>query len=531
MKKLLFSAVLAVFTMTIQAQTLRNPVIGGYHPDPSVTRVGDYFYLVNSSFHYFPGVPIYRSGDLVHWQQIGNVLSRGSQLPLKEASSWLGIYAPTLRYNDGTWYMITTNVGNGGNFMVTASSPEGPWSEPLWLDQQGIDPSLYFEEGRCYMVSNPDGAITLCEINPQTGQRLSESRAIWHGTGGRYPEGPHIYNKDGWYYLLISEGGTELAHGLTIARSRSIWGPYEGNPANPILTNCRMEGQDKQIQGTGHGDMVQASDGSWWMMFLAYRNIGGSYHHLGRETCLAPVEWPEGGWPIVNGGNPIDTLMAVSHMLPQSETVAAPKSIVYDFAEISSEGKGMPQEWLYIQNPDSTKYRLTDKSLRLYGSKSSLTDNRRPTYIGRRQESAAITASAQLNVGGLQAGDEAGIAVYQIHDGHFDLFVRRADSGQTEAVLRYRVKSLCHEERVVPVEEGTIKLTITSDGQRYHFFVSQESGDNGSQYVAEELGSFETSLVSTEVVGGFTGVTIGMFATGSGYADFLDFAYSEDDKP
>jgi len=527
MKKHLILTIMAAFAVTMQAQTLRNPVIGGYHPDPSVTRVGDYFYLVNSSFHYFPGVPIYRSSDLVHWQQIGNVLSRGGQLPLKDASSWLGIYAPTLRYSNGVWYMITTNVGNGGNFMVTAANPEGPWSEPLWLSQQGIDPSLYFEDGKCYMVSNPDGAITLCEIDPTTGRQLSESRAVWHGTGGRYPEGPHIYNKDGWYYLLISEGGTELAHRLTIARSRDIWGPYESNPDNPILTNCRVEGQDKQIQGTGHGDLVQAGDGSWWMVFLAYRNFGGSYHHLGRETYLAPVEWPEGGWPIVNGGNPIDTLMTVTHLLPQSEQTTAPKSLVYDFAQISSAGKGMPQEWLYIQNPDSTKYRLTDNGLRLYGSKSSLSENKQPTYIGIRQESAAITVSTELSAEGLQAGDEAGIAVYQIHDGHFDLFVRRSNSGQMETVLRYRVKSLGNEERVVPIGQGKVKLTITSDGGRYHFFVDQEKGIGAGKTDMTELGSFETSLVSTEVVGGFTGVTIGMFATGSGHADFLNFAYTE----
>ena len=180
---------------TTRQATLANahPLIPGYHPDPSICRVGNEYYIVNSSFQYFPGVPVFKSSDMTHWEQIGNVLNRNSQLPLKGASSWLGIYAPTLRYHDGTFYMITTNVGNGGNFMVTASNPEGPWSEPIWLQQQGIDPSLYFENGKCYMVSNPDNTITLCEIDPTTGKQLTESRGIWRGTGGRYPEGPHIY--------------------------------------------------------------------------------------------------------------------------------------------------------------------------------------------------------------------------------------------------------------------------------------------------------------------------------------------------
>ena len=150
---------LVLTCLPVSAEEYRNPVIPGYHPDPSVCRVGDTFYLVNSSFQYFPGVPIFQSKDLVHWQQIGNVLDRESQVPLKGASSWLGIYAPTIRYHEGTYYMITTNVGNGGNFMVTAKDPRGPWSEPVWLKQQGIDPSLYFENGKCYMVSNPGDAI------------------------------------------------------------------------------------------------------------------------------------------------------------------------------------------------------------------------------------------------------------------------------------------------------------------------------------------------------------------------------------
>lgn len=190
-----------------QTQGYENPVIPGYHPDPSVCRVGDDFYLVNSSFQYFPGVPLYHSKDLVHWTQIGHCLTRPSQLPLDKASTWGGIYAPTIRYNDGVFYMITTNVTSKGNFLVHATDPRGPWSEPVWLKQGGIDPSLYFEDGKCYLVSNPDVGIFLCEIDPMTGEQLTPSKRIWNGTGGRHPEGPHIYKKDGWYYLLISEGG------------------------------------------------------------------------------------------------------------------------------------------------------------------------------------------------------------------------------------------------------------------------------------------------------------------------------------
>ena len=353
MKKLpAFIAVLAIAFSCAQNPEpapeclLRNPIIPGFNPDPSVVAVGEDYYIVNSTFHYYPGVPVYHSRDLQNWEQIGNVLDRPSQLPLDDANASLGIYAPTIRYNDGVFYMITTNVSGGGNFMVTATDPAGPWSEPIWLEQQGIDPSLYFEDGKCYMVSNPDATITLCEIDPSTGATLSPGKALWRGTGGRFPEGPHIYRRGGWYYLLISEGGTELAHKLTVARSRKIYGPYEAFPGNPIFTHCSLAGQESNIQGTGHGDMFQAADGSWWMVFLAYRRYGGDFHHLGRETFLAPVTW-EKDWPVVNGGKPV----AEEMMVPLSTAPAAPEavSVEYDFSSIGPE-------WMHIQHPEARNY-------------------------------------------------------------------------------------------------------------------------------------------------------------------------------
>ena len=226
----------------------------------------------------------------------------------------------TIRYNDGTFYMITTNVSDKGNFLVHTTDPRGEWSEPVWLKQGGIDPSLYFEDGKCYLVSNPGVGIYLCEINPKTGEQLNESKRIWNGTGGRHPEGPHIYKKDGWYYLLISEGGTEYGHKVTIARSRDIDGPYEENPANPILTHINKNAQNSPIQGTGHADLIQAPDGSWWMVCLAFRPQSGSHHLLGRETYLAPVRWDKNAWPVVNG----DGTIALQMDVPTTATSLAP---------------------------------------------------------------------------------------------------------------------------------------------------------------------------------------------------------------
>ena len=505
--------VLLMQTFTLSAQEYRNPIIPGYHPDPSVCRVGDTFYLVNSSFQYFPGVPIFQSKDMVHWQQIGNVLDRKSQVNLEGANSWGGIYAPTIRYHQGTYYMITTNTSHGGNFLVTAKDPRGPWSEPVWLKQQGIDPSLYFENGKCYMVSNPGDAIWLCEIDPKTGKQLTESKQLWQGDGGRYPEGPHIYKKNGYYYLLISEGGTELAHHLTIARSKNIEGPYESNPNNPILTNCSRLGQTKQIQGTGHGDFVQAKDGSWWLVFLAYRNYGGSYHHLGRETYLAPVEWKKGEWPVVNGGMPIDEVVKANTLpaVPMEKHVDADEG----FAPTTGE-----HEWVRIQNPIITNYDslATEEEymIRLYPH-GTLTENNQPTFLGRRQEAAHITLETEVR----PTGDvEAGLSVYQINDGHLDFFVSK-----TEVALRCKLKSIDYIVKQVPrTSEKAVKLRVRSNGEMYFFDYSQD----GVNF--QELAAMNCSLMSTEVAGGFTGMILGMYVDGkakSGYADFTYFHYDE----
>lgn len=517
MKKLLTSIFFLCVAISASAQTsqgFRNPVIAGFHPDPSVCRVGDDFYLVNSSFQYFPGVPIYHSRDLVNWELIGNVLDRNSQLPLKGTSSWLGIYAPTIRYSDGNYYMITTNVGNGGNFMVTAKDPRGPWSEPIWLSQQGIDPSLYFEDGKCYMVSNPGDCIYLCEIDPVTGKQLTESKALWQGDGGRYPEGPHIYKKDGYYYLLISEGGTELAHHLTIARSRNIEGPYESNPNNPILTNCCRLGQSKQIQGTGHGDFVQAQDGSWWVVFLAYRNYGGSYHHLGRETYLAPMKWEENEWPVVNGNGTIDTLVQCQ-TLPLVPKKKAEQRTLFNSNKLTPD-------WVYLQNPISDNYKFGKNGVRLTAH-GSLTENNQPTFLGRRQEGALMTVVTELNTASISNGCEAGLTVYQINDGHYDLVVAKDMQGKLCVKTAYTLKSIHGEQPVALNDIKTVKLRIRSTGENYYFDYSLD----GKNF--ETLTTQSTAMVSTEVVGGFTGVTVGMFAQGSGSAEFGYFDYTIDD--
>ena len=514
---LLLGLALSLSCFSQNRQGYQNPVIPGFHPDPSICRAGDDFYLVNSSFQYFPGVPLFHSKDLINWEQIGHCLTRPSQLPLHAAGPWGGIYAPTIRYNSGTFYMITTNVSDKGNFLVHTTDPRGEWSEPVWLKQGGIDPSLYFEDGKCYLVSNPGVGIYLCEINPKTGEQLNESKRIWNGTGGRHPEGPHIYKKDGWYYLLISEGGTEYGHKVTIARSRDIDGPYEENPANPILTHINKNAQNSPIQGTGHADLIQAPDGSWWMVCLAFRPQSDNHHLLGRETFLAPVRWDKNAWPVVNGDGTIALQMDVP-TLPQHPL--APKPARTDF----KNGKLGP-EWVHIRNYHPENYTFASGNLRLKATPVNLNNGKgSPTFAGRRQEHIDFTATTSMQLKKAASGDEAGLTVYMFESSHYDLLVKQLADGKQAVVLRYQLNELTHTEKEVILPQGKVQLRVKGSNEIYSF----EYATNGKDF--KELGRMNTRYISTETAGGFTGIMLGLYAvsgsqTSKAYADFEYFDY------
>lgn len=476
----------------------KNPVIPGFHPDPSVCKSSDGYYLVNSSFQYFPGVPIFYSRDLIHWEQVGNCLSRESQVCLKGADSQGGIYAPTIRYYKGMYYMVTTNMSHKGNFLVYTDNPRGEWSDPVWIEQGGIDPSLYFEAGKCYLVSNPGGYITLCEIDPLSGKQLSPSKRIWGGTGGRYPEGPHIYKKDGWYYLLISEGGTEMGHCVTMARSRYIYGPYTSNPANPILSHARQLAQENPIQGTGHADIVEGVDGTWWMVCLAFRTLKGMHHTLGRETFLAPVRWDKDAWPVVNGNGVIQLDMQCP-TLPQYKVKN--RRDLFDFEE-----DVLPVEWIHLQNPVATNYELENGFLLLKATTIGLDDGRSPTFVAIRQDCFDVDVAVGGKLLKAERGDEAGLTVYMEHHSHYDLFIRQDSERKQSVVLRYRLGELKHVEKEIRLPcDAKVELNIKANIDFYNFGCTI----NGVYY---EMGRMDTRYLSSETAGGFTGVVLGLYA-------------------
>jgi alpha-N-arabinofuranosidase len=494
----------------------RNPVIPGFYPDPSVVRVGEDFYLVTSSFEFFPGVPVFRSRDLVHWQQVGNVLTRDSQLPLQKARPSGGIYAPTIRHHDGTFYMITTNVDGGGNFYVTAKDPAGPWSEPFWIrDFEGIDPSLFFDDdGRAY-VTGPGGdgnrkprGMYQAEIDVKTGRLLTPSRLLWERTGYRYPEGPHLYKIRGRYYLMVAEGGTEYGHMEVIARGSSPWGPWEACPRNPILTNRQTE-MNTPIQGTGHADLVEDASGNWWMVFLAFRPVGGWYwHHLGRETNLAPVSWDADGWPLVNGGRPIDAEITTTQALPATPGPAAPTRNGFDVP--------LGPEWNHLRNPQRESYAVENGALVLRGTALTLGAAASPTWVGRRQQHLASRATTVVDFAPARNGEEAGLSVYMNPDHRYEIAVGRAN-GRRQVFVRQRIGP--HLEAVtaaVPLDGSEpVVLQVVATATEYAF--SYGLSTSGRPQVATlPLGKALTRYLSSEVAGGFTGVYFGLYATGNG---------------
>lgn len=492
----------------------RNPIIPGFHPDPSLVRVGEDYYLVTSSFEFFPGVPVFHSRDLVHWRLLGHVLVRDSQLPLEGTGPSGGIFAPTIRHHDGTFYMITTNISGGGNFFVTAKDPAGPWSEPVWIKEQGgIDPSLFFDDdGTVYLATNGGRpgvkggrGIYLSTLDVATGALRSEPRLVWGGTGGRYPEAPHLYRIGGRYYLMLAEGGTEYGHMVTIARSDSPWGPYEPCPSNPILTHRNTE-QDVPLQGTGHADLFQDHEGRWWMVFLAFRPIAGYFHHLGRETNLAPVTWSDDGWPVVNGGKTVDLEMHVEG-LPAHPLEPLPVRDDFD--------RPVGPAWNYLRNPDRSRYSTTERPgwLTLSGTATTLAESASPTFVGRRQEHLACRIATRIDFAPAGAG-EAGLVLYRHPLHRYEIGVRSASGGREVFVRQTIGPSLSAVTATAAIPgEGTVILQVDAAPAEYAFSWGLSETD------LHPLGRAPTRFLSSEVAGGFVGTYAGLYAvtpTGAG---------------
>ncbi|MCM3626104.1 glycoside hydrolase family 43 protein [Paenibacillus glycanilyticus] len=486
-----------------------NPVIKGFYPDPSVCKAGDTYYLVCSSMQYFPGVPLFESKDLINWTPIGHCLTRESQIRLDKVNSSGGVFAPTIRYNNGRFYMTTTNDTTRQNFYVWTDDIYGEWSEPVYVDQGGIDPDLYFENGKAFFMSNGTddngiGGIVQCEIDMESGSKLTPSRSIWQGTGGRYLEAPHMYKINGKYYLLAAEGGTEFGHMVTYARGDSISGPFEAYPLNPVLTNRNLGGYE--IQAVGHGDLIQDDNGSWWLLHLGFRQIGKwlTYHHLGREVFLTPVAFGEDGWFTAGHNGTTTSSFEIPGDLVQFEK----KSFTFENTE-------WDKDWCYLRLPHSHNYLLEQDKLTLTGTAVTLDQPDSPTFIGIRQRDFNAVISCDIK---LTNGDgEAGITIYMDEHHHYDLAVRKGTNGY-EVIERLNIGDIKSIENAAELGSGNhATLIIKATNDRYTFLLRTDGKET-------LLGTAQTKYLSSEVAGGFTGVIIGLYAYGQGsVAEFSTF--------
>lgn len=388
-----------------------NPVQRGFFPDPSVIRVGDDYYMVNSSFQYFPAIPISHSKDMIHWKVIGHAITNTEDLPLEDINDSHGIWAPDISYVDGTFYIFATFRLNGDGkrdnnilrrqLVVTSKTPEGPYSKPTWLEADDIDPSHFVDDdGKHYMVIAK--AATVYEISEDCSRVLSGPKVAWEGTGERCPEGPHIMKKDGWYYAIVAEGGTGYGHGINIARSKNIYGPYESCPYNPVL---RQKDPSAPIQRAGHGKLVQTQNGDWWMYYLLGRPNEGKYTTIGRESGLDPVTWTEDGWFIVNDGKGPST----SQRKPELPESICERNLEDDFNETT-----LNLDWEFVRLPDNGSWSLTERPgyFRIWTRDGQLFEKRAKNTLLRREQELSYSAETKLEFSPTRNGEQAGLTCY-----------------------------------------------------------------------------------------------------------------------
>lgn len=509
-----------------------NPIIPGFYSDPSICRDGDDYYAIFSSFEFFPGVPVFHSTDFINWKLLSYCLTREEQLPLKNAGTSDGIYAPTLRFHNGLFYMITSNrcATEGNHFYVTASSMNGPFSAPTWIRNvdgssiDGVDPSLFFDDDgtvyfSCVAWDEHGQGIGQAPIDLDSGMLLAPLRIVWHGTGGTFPEGPHTYKINGFYYLMIAEGGTEYGHKVTIARSTSITGPYESCPHNPILTQNYQYVQSECIQGVGHGDLFEAANHTWWLIVHGFRTSIGKLHHLGRETMLAPVEWDENGWPIVNQHGWLDQTIPLQGTHQSVEQ----KPIEGFFDDFSTSDPDL--RWNFLRSYNSQQYQFCAdgvSGLTLYGTAETISEENSPTWIGTRQRHFSCQINVDVCFSPID-GDEAGITVYQTPEHHYDLVITMKN-GQKICCLKKTVGDIVWMGEAVVLTSPRAMLHIEATRSDYIFSVSCE----GTTYL---LGTGRTQLLSTEAMQyqNFTGTFFALYAQSVNEspapAQFFSFEY------
>ncbi|MBO0984567.1 glycoside hydrolase family 43 protein [Rathayibacter sp. SD072] len=513
-----------------------NPVLPGFHPDPSVCRVDDDYYLVVSSFAYLPGIPVFHSTDLVSWTPLGHVFDRPGVIDLDGLDVSDGLWAPTIRHHRGVFYVVTTIARERQGIvtlLATATDPAGPWSDPVTLDAEGIDPSLFFDDdGRCWFTGCRDtlhpavggpGELWMRELDLDTLSLTGPTHVLWHGAvRGAWVEGPHIHRRGDEYFLVAAEGGTEGNHSVTVARAATVTGPYVGDPRNPLLTH-RHHVPEEPIQNVGHADLVDTVSGETWAVLLGTRPTEG-HHVLGREVFLVPVTWSSAGPVFAPGSGRVRSLETRPRASAGNGTVELRPQDQMRRSGFGQDASGvLPPEWLSLRALPP----LCDNGvLVLPAGSATLADRGRPSFVGCRQTSMHFTARLVVDFAPLEAGEEAGLALHQGERGHVTATVRLGPEGR-ELVLSEFTDGVRSESAVSHLPDGDVEILVNGTGLDYTF-----SFRPSGQPVATRLGCADGRLLSTQTAGGFVGVLLGPYATANGrpsttLARFSDFGYSD----
>jgi xylan 1,4-beta-xylosidase len=510
-----------------------NPILAGMYPDPSICRVGDNFYLVNSTFGWFPGIPIFQSKDLVNWTKIGHVLDRPGQVNLNGLGVGTdGVYAPAISYHDGTFYLLNTLVRNGGNFFVTAKNPAGPWSDPTWLHEiDGIDPSFFFDDdGKAYIIHNgppPENhslynghrALYLFEFDIKAGAVIGASKKLIVDGGtdiSKHPswiEGPHIFKRNGHYYLIAAEGGTGDNHSEVVFRSDSVWGPYVPFEGNPILTQRQLDpNRADPVTTVGHADFVQLPNGDWWSVFLGSRPYENGLTNIGRETFLLPVKW-ENDWPMILPGKQAVPRILDRPNLPPQPPRAVPHHGPFSWHD-DFDSQTLSSEWNFLRAPGDW-YSLSSKpgSLLIEPRPIELSSRGLPSFIGHRQQHADFTATTELIVNPGMPTSDVGIAAFQNETHYFFLGVHIENGNARQIFLEEFASSRRNGSSSKPAQidlpEGTTKIQLKIQGKSRPYSFYYRIGNGDWTAVKEDA---DGSILSTHAAGGFVGSYIGLFA-------------------
>lgn len=524
-RKFLLIAISLFLLQSANTQFVTNPILAGYYPDPSICKAGDDYYIVNSSFAHYPGLPIFHSKDLLNWELIGYGMNRPEQLDLEGAGISRGLFAPAISYHNNLFYIVCTEVSKLGNFIITAKDPRGPWSNPVRLPEvNGIDPSLFFDnDGKAYIVYNSippnnetywNGHRTIRMYQLDTDSLKVKGEQILLVNGGTditkkpvWIEGPHIYKIKDWYYLMCAEGGTGYNHTEVVFRCKNVYGPYIPYEHNPILTQKHLDpARPNPITTTGHADLIEDKDGNWWGVFLGCRPYEGDYYNTGRETFIAPVKWVN-EWPVFDlGGEQVKYQYPINTIRNSSLQSFNGNYTFRD--EFNNENLNL--RYRFLRTVKENWYSLSKKNgLTLQLQKKTISGRSNPSFVGFHQPHLTGYAAVAFQFSPISENEKAGLAAMQ-NETHFYYLAQSVKNGNPVVEL-YKDSSLIASKIISLKKDKNLFLKIEASNDKYSFYYATKE-NNWRLLLANADGKY----LSTKEAGGFVGVLYGMYATSSG---------------